>query len=58
MNFLVIRFHRKGGTRFPKYDIVVTLSKKRNRSRFFEKIGFYSPVGLDTFAINFQRLGF
>lgn len=58
MNLLVIRFHRKGCKRSPKYDIVVTFSKNRNRSRFFEKIGFYSPVNPDTFAINFQRLGF
>jgi len=58
MSNLVIRLRRRNRERYQTYDIVLVSPKKRDRSAFKEKLGFYNPIKRVQCKINTQRLGF
>jgi ribosomal protein S16 len=59
MKGLIIRLKRKGGFRYPVFDIVVIKKTQRMRGRCLEKIGVYNPnFSENFFFINTSRLGY
>lgn len=56
-NKLVIRLRRRGYSKYAIFEIVLTLSIKRARGSFIEKLGFFNPQSTERLSfIDTKRL--
>jgi ribosomal protein S16 len=59
MQTKIIRLKRRGAKKNAFFEIIITFKKRRgNGSGLEEKLGFISPKGERSIAINCERLGF
>jgi ribosomal protein S16 len=54
----IIRLKRRGAKKNAFFEIVLTFQNRRGNGSGLEKLGFISPKGQRSIAINCERLGF